>query len=72
MLIQSLLGEADLLAGQIVCPRSSPDSLFAFAEDHSVLTKDTWIVPTQCAYVPQAAWLRKQLPRTVLLDVLTT
>lgn len=67
LLIQSLLGEADVLTGQVICPRSSPDGIFTFAEDHSVLTRDTWVVPGQVAYVPQAAWLQNASIRSNIL-----
>jgi ABC-type transport system involved in cytochrome bd biosynthesis fused ATPase/permease subunit len=56
LLLLALLGEADILAGQLVCPRSPPDSLASYAD--SVITKDEWIVQGSTAYVPQAAWLR--------------
>ncbi|KAJ7512914.1 multidrug resistance-associated ABC transporter [Mycena galericulata] len=56
LLLLALLGEADLLTGQMLCPRSPPDSLAAFADVH--VSKDEWVVQGICAYVPQAAWLR--------------
>lgn len=47
----ALLGEADLLAGQISCPRSPPNIIASFA---GVLPKpEDWIVPGVCAFVPQ-------------------
>lgn len=52
----ALLGEADLLTGQIVCPRSPPDALASFAKVRA--SEEDWIVEGICAYVPQAAWLR--------------
>jgi ABC-type multidrug transport system fused ATPase/permease subunit len=55
LFLLSLLGEADVLTGQVLCPRSPPDSLAAFATD--TFTSEDWIVPG-LAYVPQAAWLR--------------
>ncbi|KAF8888549.1 multidrug resistance-associated ABC transporter [Infundibulicybe gibba] len=55
LLLLALLGEADLLAGQMLCPRSPPDSLASFA---TAVPKEEWIVSGICAYVPQAAWLR--------------
>ncbi|KIJ61804.1 hypothetical protein HYDPIDRAFT_183028 [Hydnomerulius pinastri MD-312] len=57
LLLLSLLGEADVLAGQVICPRSPPDALALFAEEKNVKAEE-WIVPGVCAYVPQAAWLR--------------
>ena len=47
----ALLGEVDLLAGQVLCPRSPPDSLADFAEVR--VAKQEWIVEGICAYVPQ-------------------
>lgn len=67
LLVQSLLGEADVLAGQVVCPRSSGNGIFTFAEDHAFLTRETWIVPDQVAYVPQAAWLQNASIRSNIL-----
>ncbi|KAJ7666515.1 P-loop containing nucleoside triphosphate hydrolase protein [Mycena rosella] len=49
LLLLALLGEADVVAGQMTCPRSPPDSLASFAD---------WVVPGMCAYVPQVSWLR--------------
>ncbi|OJA08176.1 hypothetical protein AZE42_10977 [Rhizopogon vesiculosus] len=56
LLLLSLLGEADIITGQVVCPRSPPDALACFANQK--VTKEEWIVPGVCAYVPQSAWLR--------------
>ncbi|KAG2142476.1 multidrug resistance-associated ABC transporter [Suillus clintonianus] len=56
LLLLALLGEADVLTGQVICPRSPPDALASFADQK--VTKEEWIVPGVCAYVPQAAWLR--------------
>ena len=52
----ALLGEADILTGQVLCPRSPPDSLASFTNIR--VSKEEWIVDGVCAYVPQAAWLR--------------
>ena len=52
----ALLGEADILTGQVLCPRSPPDSLATFT--NAKVSKQEWIVDGVCAYVPQAAWLR--------------
>lgn len=56
LLLLALLGEADVLAGQLMCPRSPPDSLASYSE--SIIPRDKWIVRGSTAYVPQAAWLR--------------
>lgn len=47
----ALLGEADLLAGQVICPRSPPDALASFVGKS--VSEETWTVPGICAYVPQ-------------------
>ena len=47
----ALLGEADVLTGQLVCPRSPPDSLAMFAGVQ--VPKEQWVVKGICAYVPQ-------------------
>lgn len=57
LLLLALLGESDILAGQLLCPRSPPDSLASFAT-HSSVSKEEWVVQGATAYVPQAAWLR--------------
>ncbi|KAJ7737115.1 multidrug resistance-associated ABC transporter [Mycena metata] len=56
LLLLALLGEADVLSGGIMCPRSPADSLASFAGIHA--TKEDWVIPGICAYVPQAAWLQ--------------
>lgn len=56
LLLLALLGEADILTGQVICPHSPPDALASFADQK--VTQEEWIVPGVCAYVPQAAWLR--------------
>ncbi|KAJ7640732.1 multidrug resistance-associated ABC transporter [Mycena polygramma] len=56
LLLLALLGEADLLSGQMLCPRSPPNSLAGFTDVHP--RKEEWVVKGMCAYVPQAAWLR--------------
>ncbi|KAJ7575966.1 P-loop containing nucleoside triphosphate hydrolase protein [Mycena floridula] len=58
LLLLALLGDADVLAGQIQCPRSPPDALPSFIEDE--ISSEQWIVSGNCAYVPQTAWLRNQ------------
>lgn len=54
LLLLALLGEADLLAGQLVCPRSAPDAMTTFNANP---TEEDWIVRNVSAYVPQSAWL---------------
>ncbi|KAF7983210.1 hypothetical protein HWV62_23484 [Athelia sp. TMB] len=55
LLLMALLGEADLLAGQIVAPRSSPD--FLATRGKQVKAGEEWVLPGVCGYVPQVAWL---------------
>jgi hypothetical protein len=64
--VTALLGEADLLVGQITCPRSPPDCLAQFAE-LSFIPEDEWIVQGVCAYVPQTAWLQNASIRENIL-----
>jgi len=52
----ALLGEAELLAGQIICRRSPPDSIDHLTEDR-VIPEDKWLLPIT-AYVPQSAFLQ--------------
>ncbi|KAF7343123.1 ATP-dependent bile acid permease [Mycena venus] len=56
LLLLALLGEADTLSGQMLCPRSPADSLASYAGTHP--TKEDWVITGICAYVPQAAWLQ--------------
>ncbi|KAJ7737145.1 multidrug resistance-associated ABC transporter [Mycena maculata] len=56
LLLLALLGEADVLSGQLMCPRSPANSLASFAAVHP--PKEDWVVQGICAYVPQAVWLR--------------
>ena len=55
LLLLTLLGEADVLTGQLLCPRSPPDSLASFSK--IMPRKDEWIVQGCCAYVPQVIWV---------------
>ncbi|GBE87301.1 ATP-dependent bile acid permease [Sparassis crispa] len=65
LLLLALLGEADLLTGQLTCPRSPPDILASFAD--ADVREEEWIVPGVCAYVPQSAWLRNASIRDNIL-----
>jgi hypothetical protein len=47
----ALLGEVDILSGQMLCPRSPADSLAAYADTRP--TKEDWVIAGICAYVPQ-------------------
>ncbi|WVO13896.1 hypothetical protein L204_101520 [Cryptococcus depauperatus] len=55
LLLNGLLGEADLLTGCVTCPRSSPDVM-----DHTSIKQkeEAWIIPNMTAYVPQQTWLQ--------------
>ncbi|KAF7369227.1 Multidrug resistance-associated ABC transporter [Mycena venus] len=64
LLLLALLGEADVTAGHVVCPRSAPDFLATCAE---VPSSDDWVVAGVCAYVPQTSWLRNQSIRDNIL-----
>ncbi|KAJ4490185.1 multidrug resistance-associated ABC transporter [Lentinula aciculospora] len=55
LLLLALLGEADILAGQLICPRSPPNIMTSFT---TVGSGESWIIQGVCAYVPQSAWLR--------------
>ncbi|KAH7344787.1 multidrug resistance-associated ABC transporter [Rhizoctonia solani] len=57
LLLLALLGEADILAGQLIAPRSPPDALAKLSQE-SNLDHSNWIVRGICAYVPQTAWLQ--------------
>ena len=50
-LYPALLGEADLLTGQLICPRSPPDTIASFVGKY--VSDEEWVVPGVCAYVPQ-------------------
>ena len=56
LLLLALLGEADVVSGQVLCPRTPPDALLSLCE--TVGQDEAWVVPGMCAYVPQTAWLR--------------
>ncbi|KAF8842919.1 P-loop containing nucleoside triphosphate hydrolase protein [Paxillus ammoniavirescens] len=56
LLLLALLGEADILAGQVICPRSPPDILASLSG--KMVPPEQWVVKGVCAYVPQSAWLR--------------
>ena len=55
LLLLALLGEADVLTGQLLCPRSPPDALASFSK--IIPRKDEWVVQGSCAYVPQVIWV---------------
>ncbi|WWD20306.1 hypothetical protein CI109_104782 [Kwoniella shandongensis] len=55
LLLAGLLGEADLLAGHVVCPRSMPN---AMADANEKVSDEEWVIPNMAAFVPQQAWLQ--------------
>ncbi|KAF7296399.1 Multidrug resistance-associated ABC transporter protein [Mycena chlorophos] len=62
LLLLGLLGEADVLTGQVFCPRSPANILASFAQPvggggFNPVTED-WLLDGVCAYVPQTAWLQ--------------
>ena len=68
LLLLALLGEADLLSGQLLCPRSPPDIIARFAGEKA--TEEEWVVEGACAFVPQTAWLRNASIRdNILFDL---
>jgi ABC-type transport system involved in cytochrome bd biosynthesis fused ATPase/permease subunit len=56
LLLAGLLGEADLLAGHVECPRSSPNAMASQTQEG--ISEEDWVVPGMLAYVPQQAWLQ--------------
>ena len=66
LMLLALLGEADILTGQVVCPHSPPDALAAFTR--AEIASEDWVVEGMCAYVPQAAWLRNASIKGVFLS----
>ncbi|QRW11566.1 ABC transporter [Ceratobasidium sp. AG-Ba] len=57
LLLSALLGEADILAGEVFAPRSPPDTL-AYLNTESDMNASNWVVEGICAYVPQVTWLQ--------------
>jgi hypothetical protein len=49
----ALLGEADFLTGQVLCPKTPPDTIASFAG--IVPPPDKWVIDGVCAYVPQVS-----------------
>lgn len=47
----ALLGEADLLMGQVSCSRTPPDAVAALSKESS--SDEEWAVERVCAYVSQ-------------------
>ncbi|KAK0545125.1 hypothetical protein OC845_005247 [Tilletia horrida] len=54
LLLLSLLGEAELLAGRISCPRSPADAIVQSDHIH-ILAPGKWISPDMVAFAPQQA-----------------
>ncbi|KAI9018109.1 P-loop containing nucleoside triphosphate hydrolase protein [Phycomyces nitens] len=68
LLMLSLLGEATLLQGQVMCPRSAvTDSVSSeFTLDKDIPQED-WILERSVAYVSQTAWLQNASIRDNIL-----
>ncbi|SCV71041.1 BQ2448_3803 [Microbotryum intermedium] len=59
LLLLALLGECDVLAGEVVCPRSPANAILLPSIDwETLLTEDNWLHPNHTAFVPQTAWLQ--------------
>ncbi|KAH8996013.1 ATP-binding cassette transporter [Lactarius akahatsu] len=56
LLLLALLGEVDVLTGQVLCPQTPPNAIASFVG--VVPSPDEWVIDGVCAYVPQSAWLR--------------
>ncbi|CAH7666033.1 hypothetical protein PPACK8108_LOCUS348 [Phakopsora pachyrhizi] len=65
LLLLALLGEAELLSGQIVCPRSPPN-VIGYLTHTEHIPEAEWQLPT-CAYAPQSAWLQNASIRSNIL-----
>ncbi len=55
-MLLAMLGEADVLAGQVISPRSPPDALARLMSP--LEDGEGWVIPNLCAYVPQTTWLQ--------------
>ncbi|SGY80268.1 BQ5605_C008g05343 [Microbotryum silenes-dioicae] len=59
LMLLALLGECDVLAGQVVCPRSPANAILLPTIDwDTFLTEENWLHPNHTAFVPQTAWLQ--------------
>lgn len=56
LMLLAMLGEADVLAGQVMSPRSPPDALARLMSP--LEDGEGWVIPNLCAYVPQTTWLQ--------------
>jgi len=65
LLLLSLLGESEILHGEIVGPRSPANALDE--AKISNLGPHNWVQDHLCAYVPQQAWLRNESIRDNIL-----
>ncbi|KAJ7190424.1 multidrug resistance-associated ABC transporter [Mycena pura] len=63
LLLLALLGEAEVLAGSVMCPRSPVNALASLNSP----TKEDWVVQGVCAYVPQTPWLQNASIRDNIL-----
>ncbi|EJC97742.1 multidrug resistance-associated ABC transporter [Fomitiporia mediterranea MF3/22] len=65
LLLQALLGEADVLVGRVSCPRSPPNTIGSFSG--IIPPPENWIVNGTCAYVSQTTWLQNATIRENIL-----
>ena len=56
LLLAGLLGEADIVKGSVMCPRSGQGILERTASNP--LDPEGWVLRDMVAYVPQQAWLQ--------------
>ncbi|KAI0034681.1 P-loop containing nucleoside triphosphate hydrolase protein [Vararia minispora EC-137] len=64
LLLHALLGEADVLTGQVMCPRSPPDAITNLSRGcPSALD---WVVEGVCAYVPQVRVLAASAWKSII------
>jgi ABC-type multidrug transport system fused ATPase/permease subunit len=65
LLLLALLGEAELLDGEILCPRSPLNAIPLLGVKEQTI-HNSWLQP-YCAYVPQSAWLQNASVRENIL-----
>ncbi|EXJ95798.1 hypothetical protein A1O1_00922 [Capronia coronata CBS 617.96] len=63
LLLASIIGEADVLEGEVVVPRAPPTSERHDAQAH----KGNWIIPSAIAFVAQIPWIENATIRDNIL-----
>ena len=66
-MLPAMLGEADLLAGQVISPSSPPDALARLM--NPLEDGESWVIPNMCAYVPQATWLQNATIKRIFCSI---